>query len=117
MKLTYVVTLEEMPRNFGVCVPDVPGCVSTGRTREQALEIIQEALAFHIEAMASDGEPVPLPATSIDDAIASYSGPVPDDVLSSYAEFGGDAVTVPTQFERVEVEITDPRASLVAAAG
>lgn len=40
MKLTYVVTLEKMPRNFSVCVPDVPGCVSTGRTREQALEMI-----------------------------------------------------------------------------
>ena len=45
------------------------------------------------------------------------AAPVPDDVLSSYAEFGGDTVTVPTQFERVEVEITDPRASLAAVAG
>lgn len=117
MKLTYVVTLEEMPHNFSVCVPDVPGCVSTGRTRKQALEMIQEALAFHIESMAADGEPVPLPATSIDDAIARHSGPVPDDVLISYAEFGGSAATVPAQFEQVDIEIADPRASLTAVAG
>ena len=67
--------------------------------------------------MTSDGEPVPRPATSIDDAVARYSGPVPDGVLSSYAEFGGGAVTAPTQFEQVEVEISDPRASLAAVAG
>ena len=112
MKLTYVVTLEELPNNFSVCVPDVPGCVSTGKTREEALEMIQEALAFHLEAMMADGELPPPATTDIDDAVTHHSGPVPEDVLNSYAEFGGDAETVPTQFETVEVEIPTPQAAL-----
>ena len=40
MKLTYAVVIEQLPCNFSVCVPDVPGCVSTGSTREQALAMI-----------------------------------------------------------------------------
>ena len=112
MKLTYVVTLEEMPRNFSACVPDVPGCVSTGRTREEVMEMIQEALAFHIEEMMSDGQLPPPPTTGIDDAIAHHSGPVPEDVLSSYSEFGDAEATVSTRFEMVEVEIPTPQATL-----
>ena len=112
MKLTYVVTLEELPHNFSACVPDVPGCVSTGKTWEEALEMIQEALVFHIEAMMSDGELPPPPTTGIDDAVAHHSGPVPEDVLSSYAEFGDGAETVETRFETVEIEIPTPQAVL-----
>ena len=109
MKLTYVVTLEEMPHNFSACVPDVPGCVSTGRNWDEALEMIREALAFHLEAMMSDGELPPPPTTGIKDAIAHHSGPVPEDVLNSYAGFGDGAEAVATRFATVEVEISAPQ--------
>jgi predicted RNase H-like HicB family nuclease len=49
--------------SFSVWVPDLPGCVSTGDTRQEALEMIQEAIRGHIETLKSLGEPVP-PARS-----------------------------------------------------
>jgi len=46
---------------FSVYVPDLPGCVSTGRTREDALDSIREAIRGHIQTLRELGEPVPPP--------------------------------------------------------
>ena len=75
-------------------MPDVPGCVSTGKTWDEMQAMIREALVFHIEAMLEDGEPLPEPKMSIDDAIAHHSEPIPEDVLESYAEFGDPAPAI-----------------------
>jgi predicted RNase H-like HicB family nuclease len=40
-------------------VPSLPGCVSQGRTRDEALANIQEAIALHVEVLRERGEPVP----------------------------------------------------------
>ena len=40
-------------------VPSLPGCVSQGRTRDEALTNIQKAIALHVEALRERGEPVP----------------------------------------------------------
>lgn len=40
-------------------VPSLPGCISQGKTREEALENIQEAIALHIEVLLERGEPIP----------------------------------------------------------
>lgn len=40
-------------------VPSLPGCISQGRTMEEARENIREAIALFIEALESEGEPVP----------------------------------------------------------
>ena len=79
----------------------MPGCVSTGETWDEMLAMIREALVFHIEAMLGDGEPLPEPKMSIDDAIAHHTEPIPDDVLDSYLEFGEAAPTISTRFELV----------------
>ena len=47
--------------DFGVSFPDFPGCVSDGDTVEEAIRRGREALAFHIENMAEDGEEIPAP--------------------------------------------------------
>ena len=47
---------------FGVSFPDFPGCVSDGDTEEEAIRRGREALTFHIENMAEDGEQIPLPS-------------------------------------------------------
>ena len=47
---------------FGVSFPDFPGCVSDGDTEEEAIRRGREALAFHIENMAEDGESIPRPS-------------------------------------------------------
>lgn len=45
--------------SFSVWVPDLPGCVSTGDTREEAMSNIAEAIRGHIETLRDLGEPVP----------------------------------------------------------
>jgi len=40
-------------------VPSLPGCVSQGETREEALQNVQEAIALHIEVLQERGQPVP----------------------------------------------------------
>jgi predicted RNase H-like HicB family nuclease len=49
--------------DFGVDFPDFPGCVTAGRTLEEARRMAIEALALHIEGMVEEGEPVPEPST------------------------------------------------------
>ena len=105
MKLTYAVAFEQTSNNYAAYVPDVPGCVSTGKTWDKMLAMIREALVFHLETMLEDGEPLPEPKMSIDDAIAYHNEPIPDDVLSSYLEFGEPAPTLSTRFELVEIEV------------
>lgn len=58
----YVVILESGPENWSAYVPDLPGCVSTGTSREDVLKNIREAIEFHIEGMKEDGDPIPPPS-------------------------------------------------------
>ncbi|MBA3248411.1 MAG: type II toxin-antitoxin system HicB family antitoxin [Pyrinomonadaceae bacterium] len=44
-------------------VPALPGCISQGQTREEAVENIKEAIAAYLESLAAHGEPVPPPIT------------------------------------------------------
>jgi predicted RNase H-like HicB family nuclease len=43
---------------FVATVPALPGCISQGKTEEEAVANIQEAIALHLECMAEDGEPI-----------------------------------------------------------
>src|SRR5438105_13307431 len=54
--------------DFGVSFPDFPGCVTAGKTLEEARRLAVEALALHIAGMVEDGESIPLP--SLLDALA-----------------------------------------------
>jgi predicted RNase H-like HicB family nuclease len=44
-------------------VPDLPGCIATGKTRDDVERHIREAIAFHLEGLRDQGEPVPEPVT------------------------------------------------------
>jgi predicted RNase H-like HicB family nuclease len=57
----YAVLYERGDRNWSAYVPDLPGCIATGRTHEETEQRIREAIAFHIEGMKLDGEPIPEP--------------------------------------------------------
>jgi predicted RNase H-like HicB family nuclease len=52
--------------DFGVSFPDFPGCMTAGKTLDEARRMAREALALHIRGMVEDGETLPEPAT-IDD--------------------------------------------------
>jgi len=57
----YTVIYEPGERNWSAYVPDLPGCIATGATREDVERLIREAIEFHVEGMKSHGEPVPEP--------------------------------------------------------
>jgi predicted RNase H-like HicB family nuclease len=59
----YTVIYEAGPHNWSAYVPDVPGCVTTGKTREEAERNMREALVGHLALMQESGEPIPEPAT------------------------------------------------------
>lgn len=54
---------KEKKSDFGVSFPDFPGCVTAGRTLEEAHRLASEALRMHIEGMLEDGETIPEPST------------------------------------------------------
>jgi predicted RNase H-like HicB family nuclease len=62
----YAVVLEKAEDNWAAYVPDLPGCVSTGRTLEETKRNIREAIELHLEAMQEVGEPIPDPSTQVD---------------------------------------------------
>jgi predicted RNase H-like HicB family nuclease len=64
--MDYVVIVEKGENSYGAYVPDLPGCVAVGETREEALKLIREAIAFHLEGMRDGGLPVPAPSSSIE---------------------------------------------------
>ena len=61
--MRYLVIVEKGPTSFGAYVPDLPGCVAAGETKEEVLALIHEAIEFHIEGLKEDGLPIPAPAS------------------------------------------------------
>ena len=64
--MDHLVVIEKGSSSYGAYVPDLPGCVAAGETREEALQLIREAIAFHLEGLKEDGLPVPPPASSVE---------------------------------------------------
>jgi predicted RNase H-like HicB family nuclease len=58
----YTVIYESGKRNWSAYVPDLPGCIATGKTRRQIEKVIRAAIEFHIEGLRQRGEPVPEPS-------------------------------------------------------
>ena len=61
--MKYAVVFEKAPRNYAAYVPDLPGCIATGRTREVVERRIREALQLYVEELRKDKLPVPKPIT------------------------------------------------------
>lgn len=81
--------------DYGVSFPDFPGCVTAGRTLEEAREMAVEALTLHIAGMLEDGDPLPEPSTL--DELAS------DPAMKGAVAF---LVTVDAPEKTVRVNIT-----------
>jgi predicted RNase H-like HicB family nuclease len=58
-----MVVLERGEASWGAHVPDLPGCATVGATREEALDLIREAIEFHIAGLKEAGLPIPPPTT------------------------------------------------------
>ena len=60
---SYIALLRKAPASdYGVEFPDLPGCITVGRTLDEARAMAAEALALHIEGMIEDRAPIPAPA-------------------------------------------------------
>ena len=61
--MTYTVIYEKGPASWGAYVPDLPGVITVGETREEVEALILEAIEFHLEGMREEGLPIPPPAS------------------------------------------------------
>jgi len=64
--MKYGIVIETGERNCSAYVPDLPGCVATGKTVEETKNRIKEAIHLHIKGMREDGDAIPEPRTVCD---------------------------------------------------
>ena len=107
MKLTYAVVFEQAPNNYAAYIPDLPGCISTGRTWEEMQWMIREAIEFHIEGIQLGGDPVPMPQMSVEEAL-EYHRSEPNDSGGFFPELDEMEKTDPVAVLEVEVEVNLP---------
>ena len=62
--MRYLVVVEKGQKSFGAYVPDLPGCIAAGESREEVLKLIREAIEFHLEGLKEDGQAIPSPSSS-----------------------------------------------------
>lgn len=62
--MQYLVVIEQGTSSFGAYVPDLPGCIAAGESREEVAALIQEAIELHIEDLKAQGQQVPSPQSS-----------------------------------------------------
>ena len=110
MRLKYAVVFEKAPNNYCAYVPELPGCISTGKDWNEMQWMIREAIQFHVESMLEDGDRVPKPRMSLGKAMAhhlSLDDEYYNPELDIYEE--SDYEEEETTFAFVEVEVSLPR--------
>lgn len=59
--MKYVIILEPTDTGYSAYSPDLDGCVAAGDNRDETIALMQEAIAFHLEGLAAEGLPIPVP--------------------------------------------------------
>lgn len=59
--MKYLIVIEPTGTGFSAYVPDLPGCIATGKTQQEVERNMHEAIEFHLDGMREDGETIPLP--------------------------------------------------------
>ena len=62
--MQYLVVIEQGSTSVGAYVPDLPGCIAAGESREEVAALIREAIELHIEDLKAQGQQVPSPHSS-----------------------------------------------------
>lgn len=62
--MRYLVVVEKGPTSYGAYVPDLPGCVAAGETKDEALSLIRDAIELHLEDLKGTGRSIPAPTSS-----------------------------------------------------
>ncbi len=63
MAIEYLVVIEGSEGSYSAFVPDLPGCVAAGSSREEVERLITEAIPLHVESLRTHGEPIPVPSS------------------------------------------------------
>jgi predicted RNase H-like HicB family nuclease len=63
MSVKYAVIFERAQNNWAAYVPDLPGCMTTGKTLDETKTNIKEAIQGHLQTLREFGDPVPEPAS------------------------------------------------------
>ena len=66
MNMRYAIVIEEAENNYAAYVPDLLGCVATGKTIEETEQQIREAIEIHLRGMKEDGLPIPHPSSQVE---------------------------------------------------
>jgi len=65
-RVRYAIVIEKAQSNYAAYVPDLPGCVATGQTREATEKQIRVAIELHLRGMREDGLPIPEPVSQVE---------------------------------------------------
>ena len=63
----YTIIIEKAKGNFSAYCPDLPGCIATGHTKDEAIRKIREAIIFHLEGLKREKLAIPEPSTQAAD--------------------------------------------------
>lgn len=63
--MKYPIVIEKAENNYSAYCLDLPGCVATGKTPDEAVERMREAIKFHLVGLTEDKLPIPEPATTV----------------------------------------------------
>jgi predicted RNase H-like HicB family nuclease len=66
MRYAIVIEHDETTKSYGAYAPDLPGCGAAAESLEEVIDLLREAIQFHIEGLREDGLPVPEPTTVVD---------------------------------------------------
>jgi predicted RNase H-like HicB family nuclease len=64
--MRYVMIIETGQRNYSAYLPDLPGCIATGKTLDEVRQRMREAIELHLAGMREDGLPIPKPTSLVD---------------------------------------------------
>ena len=68
MNYSILIVVGKSLRNYSAYAPEVPGCVATGKTLDETIRLMREAVQLHLEGIIEDGDEMPLSADPTDEA-------------------------------------------------
>jgi predicted RNase H-like HicB family nuclease len=63
--MRYAIVIERAAKNYAAYVPDLPGCVATGETRQEVQRLLREAIKVHLKGLREDGFEIPRPKSHV----------------------------------------------------
>ncbi len=97
-----IVIHKDRKSDYGVIVPDLPGCFSAGKTLDDVIAMAREAIELHLEGLIADGQPVPRPGS-----IEKHRKSGDYDDATAWAIVSVDISKLPQKYKRVNFTIPE----------